>query len=113
MVVLDYPFRQWSFPLFGYTFFSDPVIFVTDNNRSIILILVLIQLAIYLVTAIGIWQLREWSRLLAIFNSIFSLISIVLRFFTRSITGVTLLTIIVLISIVVYLSLPNVSQEFS
>jgi hypothetical protein len=112
VVVLDYPFRMWSFPLFGYRIFSDPFVFVTDNNRSIILLLVVIQLVVYLVTALGIWKLKEWSRLLAIFNTALSIIAIGYRNFMTPITGSTFIEVIVLLFIVVYLNLPSVSGSF-
>jgi multisubunit Na+/H+ antiporter MnhG subunit len=112
VVILDYPFRTWSFPLFGYTLFSDPVSFVTDDNRSIVLVLVLVQLVVYLVTAIGLWQLKEWARLIAIINSILAIGLTASRHFITPITGATLLEALTLLFVVLYLTHPSVSQAF-
>jgi hypothetical protein len=112
VVVLDYPLRMWSFPLFGYRIFADPFIFVTDNNRSIVLMLVVLQLVVYLVTALGLWKLKEWSRLLAISNTVFSIIALVFRNFMTPITGSTFIEVVVLLFIVIYLNLPSISGSF-
>jgi hypothetical protein len=113
VVVLNYPFRNWSFPLFGWKIFADPVDFVADGNRGFVLFLVIVQLVVYLILAVGILKLNECARQLVILNSILSIILSISRNFLTPVPGSTLLECLILAFVISYLTRSSVCKIFN